>query len=409
MGVTLTPEVLEEQVDALQLIDDSQLFDSELQYRDTIAGVKFAAGVQGRIYRPDSGGTYLADAIEDIDANEVGGYVQADYKLQGGNAAVRDKLRLLGALRVDNHSNYSTQISPKASVVYAVRPEHRLRVSYNRAFKSPTILENYLLINGILIGNRNGFTIRDMNNAVVSEIDGLEPEGVHAVEVGYKGVIGKRIYVDAVAYNSWYSNFISPLTQVANPADPDNPTRAFDSDGNLIAEGSGLDGVLFTYLNFGKAQVRGADIGVSVYPRSDVVLSASASVIDLVDFTNDNSLQNDLLLNVPGFKLKGSITLSNMGGDDNFLRLGARYKSAHRFESGYWTAANFPGDFANGEIPERVVLDVAFGYTFPTQGFSIGVFALNLLDNDDVDVIGSPIPGRLLYLQVGYSYDGLQF
>lgn len=412
MGVSLTSDVVEEQADALQLIDDSQLFDSELQYRETIAGVKLAAGVQGRVYRPDSGGTYLADAIEDIDANEIGGYVQADYKMQGGNALLKDRLRVLGALRVDNHSNYSTQVSPKASLVYAVRPEHRVRTSYNRAFKSPTILENYLLIPspfGNLLGNRDGYTIRDMNDAVVAEIDGLEPESVHAVEVGYKGVLGKRIFVDAVAYYSWYSNFISPLTLVANPANPDNPTRAFESDGTIVAQGSPLEGSLLTYINFGKAQVRGADVGVSVYPRSDVVLSASASVIDLVDFTNDSNLQSDLLLNVPGFKLKGSITLSNMGGDNNFVRLGARYKSAHRFESGYWTADNFPGDFASGKIPERVVLDAAFGYTFPTQGFSLNLYALNLLDNDDVDVIGAPIPGRLLYLQVAYSYDGLQF
>ncbi|HTN25152.1 MAG TPA: TonB-dependent receptor, partial [Solirubrobacteraceae bacterium] len=61
------------------------------------------------------------------------------------------RLRLAAAARVDTHSLYETQLSPKVAVQYEVAPQHNVRVGYNRAFKSPTVLENFLKINDILL------------------------------------------------------------------------------------------------------------------------------------------------------------------------------------------------------------------------------------------------------------------
>ncbi len=397
-GIPSDPAELDAMRDSIAFVDNSSMVDSELQYRNQLLGVETTAGVQYRAYMPDSDGTYLADAVEDIDTSEIGGYLQLDRHL------LDDRLRLAGAARVDRHSNYPTQFSPKASVQYEVVPLHNVRVGYNRAFKSPTVLENNLFINDILLGNRTGFVIRDSGGAVVAEIDPLVPEEVHSAEVGYKGVFGNLVFVDAVAYNSWYRNFISALTQVANPAAAD-PTFAELPDGTPVADGLPVEGTLFTYVNFGQAQVRGVDVGVTFQPIPEIGLTGGASAIELVEFTNDDMLQRDLTLNVPRYKLKGSVMVENLGIDDYFVRVAGRYHSPYAFESGYWNSDTLLG----GHVPSRFVLDLSAGYRFPAQGLTLSAAVSNVLDNHTPDVLGAPTPARLAWLQLAYSFDGMRF
>jgi outer membrane receptor for ferrienterochelin and colicins len=401
MGSTLpSPEVLEAMREALAFVDDSQLYDAELQYRASVLGVDGTVGVQGRMYLPDSGGTYLADAAgEDIDASEIGGYAQASYKL------LDQRLRLVGALRVDHHSDYATQLSPKAAVVVKVQDNHNVRAGYNHAIKSPTILENNLLIQNMFRGNKTGYVVRDAAGMTVDTIDPLSPERVNGFELGYKGIVGNRLFVDAVVYESFYRDFISPLTQSANPA---AGTFAYLPDGMIVGEGTPTAGALFTYRNFGAAHVRGADVGVSWRPLDTVDLSSSVSAIDLVDFTQSNPNIAPLLLNVPTLKLKASATISNLGIPNYYVTLSGRYQSAYAFESGYWSSSRFFAD-QGGKVPDRFVADVGAGYAFPKQNLKLTATVANVLNDQKVDVVGSPIPGRLAFLQLEYAYQGLTY
>lgn len=386
--------------DDIRFVDHSQLIDAEVQYRERLRDLEATTGLQLRSYLPDSGGTYLADAADvDISATEVGGYLQLSYPL------FDERLAVVGAGRIDHHSNYPTQISPKASAVFDVAPRHKVRAGYSRAFKSPTVLESDLLINDVLRGNSEGYTIRDSDGAVVATIDPLVPEQVNAVELGYKGAISDALYVDAVAYNSWYRNFISPLTQVANPMATD-PTFAFDPDGSLVADGTAGAGTLFTYQNFGAARVRGVDAGVTWFAVDGLELAGSVSVIDLASFSKDqDSAQADLLLNVPALKLKGSITARDLGIDDYFVKVSGRFQSAYEFESGYWNS----NVFDDGEVPARFVADLTAGYALPEQGLVLTATVANLLDDHRVDVVGAPVTRRFVFAQLEYRYDGLVY
>jgi len=383
--------------DAIAFVDNSSMVDSELQLRYKVAGVKTTFGGQFRHYAPSSEGTYLDDKDEAISITEAGSYVQLDTMLF-------DRLRLAGAARVDHHSLYATQISPKAAVQYEVAQGHNVRLGYNRAFKSPTVLENYLLINDILLGNRTGYTIRDGNGDVIAEIDPLRPEKVDSFELGYKAAIGSNIYVDAVAYDSWYRDFISPLTQLANPAAA-MPTFATLPDGTPTAAGTPAEGTLFTYANFGKARVRGTDVGVDYRPIPELALSASGSALQLVSFENNSALQKPLVLNAPSFKLRGSIATEGLGVKGSFLRLDGRYHTRYAFESGYWNSMALLGH----DLPARFVMDVTAGYKVPNTGLTISGTVSNLLDNTDPDVLGAPVPHRFAWLQVGYDFDGLRY
>jgi outer membrane receptor for ferrienterochelin and colicins len=388
----LAPAELDALRDSIRFIDRSAMYDGELQHHRRIGPLQATVGLQGRRYRPSSEGTYLDDADRPIEATEVGGYLQLDHRL------VPDRLRLVTAARVDRHSDYDAQLSPSATVLYTVAPSHNLRAGYQRAFKSPTVLESHLSIGGVLVGNSTGFEIRDGAGEVQATVDPLSPERVDSLELGYKGVVAGRLFVDAVAYNAWYRDFISPLTQVADPTDPAAPSFAFYPDGTPVAEGSAAEGTLFTYQNFGRAQVRGADLGASFLPRDELEIGASVSLIDLVSFDSAGALR-DLLLNVPTVKLKGSVTVTGLGLPDYYLSVSGRWHDAHAFESGYWSSARF------GEVGASFTADLAAGYSFRAQGITLGLTVANLLDAAEPDVLGAPLPGRFAYLQVGYALD----
>ncbi len=396
-GAPADPHELDAIRDQIAFIDDSSLIDTELQYRHTIAGVKTTLGGQYRAYAPSSAGTYLDDKTRDISVNEAGTYLQLDTLL-------RQRLRLAGAVRLDHHSLYATQISPKAAVQYEVAENHNVRVGYNRAFKSPTVLENFLRISDTLLGNRTGFVIRDEAGGVVSTIDPLEPEQVDALEVGYKAAIGDKLYVDAVAYQSWYRNFISALTPVANPAAA-TPTFASYADGRPVAEGTAMEGTLSTYMNFGKATVRGVDVGLDYQPIAGLTVSGSVSAMQLVSFDNDSALQQDLLLNAPAVKLRGSVQGDGLGLANSFWRVDGRFHVAYDFASGYWNTETLLG----GKLPSRTVVDVTLGYRLPDQGLTFTGTVANLLDDRTPDLLGAPIPRRFAWLQVAYDLDGLRY
>lgn len=389
--------------EANKFVDRGELWDSEIQYRNTVGvgsgTLDIVTGGQYRDFQPDSDGTFLADANdEDISATEVGGYVQLDYR-------PTDRLRLNAAARVDNHSNYDTQFSPKAALVYTVAPSHNVRVGFNRAFKSPTVLESNLFIEvaglgNVFLGNIDGYTVREgptTDAPMANQVDPLDPEEVNSLEVGYKGVFGRRVFVDVVAYNSWYQNFISPLTNVANPA---AGTFAFQ-DGELV-DGSGF---LWSYFNFGEATVRGLDLGVNVYASDYLNLSGSVSLIDLADFDQGNAAQ-DLLLNVPETKLKGSVTLQDAGFDGYFVSFSGRWQSAYAFRSGYWNSANFYDD---GEVPSRFTASLTAGYTIPETGVQLKASVSNLFNTDRVDVLGAPDTERLIWVSATYKLNSLRF
>jgi iron complex outermembrane receptor protein len=397
-----------------RFVDKGELWDSEIQYNDSYdlgtGAIDLVAGAQYRQFLPDSDGTFLADAAgQDIDQTEVGGYLQLDYR-------PTDALRINAAARVDEHSEYDTQFSPKAAIVYTVAPSHNVRAGYNRAFKSPTILNNHLFIDvpplgRVARGNTDGYTIRDgptTSANVVREVDPLQPEEVNSLEVGYKGVFGEQLFVNLTGYNSWYTDFISPLTTVANTLSPTNPMFAFQN-GEIIEPGGSLgsaaNGYLLTYFNFGSATVRGMDVGLRYAASEKLELSGNLSLIELSDFDQGDAAQ-PLLLNVPNTKVKGSATMRDVGFDGYFVSLSGRWKAAYEFRSGYWNSETF---YSDGEVPSRFTASLTAGYTIPDTGVQVKASVTNLFDEETPDVLGAPETGRLIWVSATYNFRGLDF
>ena len=121
------------------LTDKSSLFVGQLQHgtalggdHDLIYGVDFLHTV------PQSEGTINGRHENDDTIDEVGGYAQY-------TGALSEQFDLTLAARADKHSRLDDVVfSPRAAVVYKPDDENSFRLTFNRAFTTPTTLNLFL-------------------------------------------------------------------------------------------------------------------------------------------------------------------------------------------------------------------------------------------------------------------------
>lgn len=390
---------------AASVFDESSLIDSEVQLRYDIEGLELTGGLQYRYYDPRA--TFLTNGFyrpsADITATEIGTYLQIDKRF------FDNRLRLSIAGRLDNHTYYDPQFSPKVTAVWSILPDHNVRVGFNRAFKVPVILENHLfLFNGAARGNLTGYTVRnsadrDANGnptgAILAQYDPLRPEAVNSFEVGYKGLaIDKKLFIDVVAYYSQYTNFISPAIAISDGV----TSFAFNSDGTLsgfdpTTGGSGIPGQLTTYFNYGGADIYGFDVGLTYFFTPDMNLDLNASFMDFASTDNQFASQGiPIQLNAPTNKYKATLALRNQITKGTFLNLHGRHIPGYTFRAGRW----------NGTLDDRTVIDLTIGYEWKSLGVTIQASVNNIFDNKTPDVLGSPIMRRFASASVTYGIGG---
>lgn len=398
--------------------DNSELWDSEMQLRYTISNTDIVGGFQYRYYNPqasflsgtDNPAAVSFGAARDITATEIGGYLQLDRRF------FDNKLRATLAARYDKHTYYDAQFSPKIAFVYSPAPEQNIRLSFNRAFKVPVILENHLfLLGGLARGNVSGFTVitggggttnlADAEAQAIAEgraitrYDALRPEQVNSFELGYKGVISDKLFFDVVGYYSTYNDFISPAFEIANPAPGSGtPTYAYDNrTGQILTNTVRQTGRVITYFNYGRATVLGFDFGATYFFSRDISLEGSFSFINLADSENPFEAQGiPLVLNVPTTKYKATLTAKNQLVKNSFISLHGRHIPGYLFRAGRW----------NGRLEDRTVVDLTLGYDWKPQGVTFQIGMNNIFDNKTPDVLGAPIMRRFVSASVTYGIGG---
>jgi len=369
------------------IFDASEMSDIEFQANQTWGNFELVGGASYREFKPDSGGTYLDDGGEfpwqtGITRDETGVYIQGDLRL------LEEKLRLTGAYRYDDSNEYDAQRSPKFSVTYT-EGNHNFRAGYNEAHRSPSILENHLYFArvaalgniNVALGNPVGWTVTDLATGEQTVFPGLTPEFVKTTEVGYRGIFGGSVVVDAVYWDSQYENFISALQTIAFVSLGTVATR---NDGNY----ENWPYVL-TYLNYGQADVSGFDIGVDYYYEDIFSMRLSYGHSELDSFENDTAIP-DLPYNTPEDKYKGTFTLSNMIVDNTFFSMSGRHTEEYPYISGRWV----------GDIGPSTIFDFSAGYRWDPQDMLFKLSVANIFDEDETELLGVPVVPRFITFEI---------
>ena len=125
------------------LFDNSSLLVGQLQYQSRIGSAhRLIYGVDYLGTNPDSKGTINGQFEDDDQTTEVGGYVQWEW-------ALSPKFDFTGAFRYDYNSNLADPVfSPRAALVFKPDASNSFRLTFNRAFSTPTSTNQFLDISG---------------------------------------------------------------------------------------------------------------------------------------------------------------------------------------------------------------------------------------------------------------------
>ncbi len=399
-----------------KFLDQSSLTHFEGQYNFDFPFADVIAGESVRLFNPKSYGTIFSDTLinpadtlvdgkdnpngeyVNLATYEIGGFIQASKKVFSND---NNKLTLTGSVRLDKNKNYNAQTSPRLSAVYTHK-DNTFRLSAQSAFRAPTLQNQYLLLDIgpiILMGNLQGvdnlYTLEsvqafntlydsafEINPALLKTtvLAPIQPEQVKTIELGYRGILINKVYVDATVYYSIYHNFIGE-------------TRVIHPKGDAIAgQDSGLDAVLAkSYQVYqipvnAKEQVTsyGGTIGLAYYLKQNYTVTINYTYSDL----NTSKLSDAIIpgFNTPKHKinagLKGRKIYKDLGFSTNI-----QWVDTYQWQS----------TFGDGTINSYRIVDLQLSYDLPKIHSVFRLGASNILDEKRREAYGSPTIGRMVY------------
>jgi iron complex outermembrane receptor protein len=220
----------------------------------------------------------------------------ADNRTEGGIYAqddifLSDLFRLVVGGRVDFFSNIETVFSPRVTFMVKPQADHTLRASYNRAYRSPSVINEHLdvtILNQATIPAIPPFvpapvTVTFPINAVGNT--GIIEESVDAYEVGYSAFVGGRATLSAAFYVNNFQdsiNFVQTGTYTSQnpPPPPLFPPQLVPLLNVLNAAGRGIP-CCFTYQNLGEYRQVGFELG------ADVMINANMSAFANYSWQDD--------------------------------------------------------------------------------------------------------------------------
>ena len=172
--------------------------------------------------------------------------------------------------------------SPRTTFMIKPGADHAFRLSYNRAYRSPSVINNFLdvtLAEPINLGAFGpGFAGRTYPLPITSVgNEDLKEQSLDAYEVGYTGMVG-RAQLSAAFYVNRSKNdiFFTEITSARYRAT--NPPPGWPLPPAVIAFVPGASfPARFTYLNFGRVTQRGLEFGVDTAVNPNVNVFANYS------------------------------------------------------------------------------------------------------------------------------------
>jgi outer membrane receptor protein involved in Fe transport len=277
----------------LQLNFSTQTYDFEAG--DAVAAGAIQVFTFGGNVRRNNFDITLAPAAEN--RTELGAYIQDEIVL--------DKMRLTFGARVDKFGNLSDPVfSPRLAAVFKPVADHSVRVSYNRAFRSPSVINNYLDISIVSPQDLSALApllpaplrpavaapfplvVKGVGSRV--PINGkaqteLTEESLTAYEVAYSGTVNGQTTLGLAFYVNDLDNSIN-FSQLPNNLDPytaANPPPGWPLPSAVLSQigaaGIFLPRTAFTYLNLGPLREKGVELSVDHRVNEELTTFANYS------------------------------------------------------------------------------------------------------------------------------------
>jgi len=369
-----------------------------LQFSDK---VEMIGGSDWKQYVLNSQGTIFADTTGIIRINSIGGYLQLRKKF------LNDVLTLTAAGRYDKMDRFDGRFTPRFTAVVRVAPNNNVRFSYQTAYRFPTNQDQYINLataSGLLIGGfpefqdyygltdnpaytaesvtdyRNGGDPTNTSILQEYQFQEMKPESVSSFEVGYKGVINRKLFIDVYGYYSIYQDFLGKVALVQS--------RTGQQSG--VFNPLPISSLPVSYTQNSTQDIKALGWGASI----EYSLTRN--------FVVYGNVFSDELRDVP----EGFVTFFN--APKYRVNLGLRNENLFKGIGfniiGKWQDENFyEGTFVAGTLPAFLWVDAQVSYKLPKTKSTFKIGGTNIGNNYKRQGYGSPYVGGLYYVSYGYN------
>jgi outer membrane receptor protein involved in Fe transport len=383
--------------------DRSNLYHLEGQYNlsDYVKFAEVLVGASYRNYLLNSQGTIFADTAGKIGISEVGGYLQVQKKL------ANDVLKLSGSIRYDKNENFEGRFTPRLGAVIKVAQDNNIRISFQTAYRFPSTQDQYinLLTGGAnrLIGGLPSFgeffkfsqnpaytsqsivdfrTTNDPGKLKVATFTTIKPETTQSYEIGYKGLVTKKLLLDVYTYYSSYKDFIARAAVGRGQSADPNTAKA------MLASPFTTNNYSFVVNSPEPVKAIGFGAGIDYNLYTNYFLSVNATSDRLSDVPSDLIT----FFNTPKYRFNVGLGNSNVVGNWGFNVM-------YRWQD----KVNWQGTFGSGEVPSYGVLDAMISRKIVSSKSLLKFGATNLFNKYYRSAFGNPQVGGLFYVSFAYN------
>jgi outer membrane receptor for ferrienterochelin and colicins len=402
------------------IIDQSHVLHLEAQTNQQLFRGKgrIVLGGSVRNAATNSKETLLGAADDQRNDKSVSAYTQMEY-------SPTPRWRLVAAGRFDDGDLFPAQWSPKAAVVFSPTPSQSVRLTFNRAYKTPNVLEYFIQfpagapadfsgIESALRASPLGpslsnvpdgtlFTTSSAVPVVVRGNSGLDVEHVTSYELGWKGQFGPRVFLTLDGYYSRLSNFVTDILPAVNPtygpwsAPPEVPADSRAAVEQAVRDilvgasqavaAAGLSrlqddatAIVFSIGNAGRVSEHGFEATLGLQLTDALSFDVNYSLFRFSVDTSSLAIGQVLKPNT-------SPNAMNIGLSYTTPQLDAR-AMVHFVEGFDWASGVF-----QGRIPSRAPLDVSAGWQ-ARPWLNVHGAVTNLFDERRYQVFGGSVIGR---------------
>lgn len=410
--------------------DQTNLYHVEGQYdfKNKIDFMELQVGGSYRLFDLNSNGTIFDDGEQNITIQEFGFYAQ------GGKLLPNNKTKLSGSLRYDKNENFKGRFNPRLSATHKLKENHVLRGSFQTGFRIPTTQGQHIDLNIIsarLLGglpryaekydlvrtSSTGVPLAFTSESVLAfresifangdigaaaglleaftEFNPVRPEFVQNFEVGYRGIINNKLYIDLAYYYNFFNDFITQIRVVTaeeGESGAPNYLTLLNGEAHTITNGVIEGNTSQIYSNYdGQITSQGFAGGITYNLNQGYTLNANYNWNVLNDAPEDFFAE----FNTPEHKT--NITFSNREVVDN-LGFGITYRWQSEFE--WQSSFTLP---ANGMVPAYQTIDAQISYKIPGWKSILKIGGSNLLNEYYIQSLGGPNIGALYYVSITFD------
>ena len=317
-----------------------------------------------------------------------------------------DKVRWLIGGRFDDIDPIGSVFSPRTSLLISPHSDHTIRLSYNRAFRAPSMINNFLdvtIVNEVFIPPIPQLGIPFTRLIFPSRAVGdpaLHEERLDAVEVGYVGTFG-RSTVSASVYRNEQIDFADFYTAAyysgANPV-PGWPFPPFLLDPPFpFAE---TFPAAFSFRNVGEAIDQGLELAITVRPADGWSAFLNYSYQDKPDVsgidqvTLPNGTVRDAVNSPPEHRLNAGFGYDG----DRFFANG----NVNWVDEAFWT--DVLDERFWGPTESYAQVNLGFGVRLNQDKTTFSVTGQNVLDEEVLQHVFGDLISRKISAQLSLRF-----